>query len=192
MSRLRIRMQPCETRPGSSSGWLVPWMPMNPPPASRSASPSARVVPNASGRRPASRSRVSRLRTMNAPRGVGQRRCADPDPRAEDRAAPRARAARCSAPAVDDQVRAHDLVAAEPVARGPSRWCRWAAPPAAPDPEHAADVAASEQRQRLGRALRRARRIARDARAPRPAPHGRRRRALDERPAPEVAAGPLS
>ena len=27
MSALRRRMQPCETRPGTRSGWLVPWMP---------------------------------------------------------------------------------------------------------------------------------------------------------------------
>ena len=32
MSRLRIRMQPCEGRPGTSQGWLVPWMPTTPPP----------------------------------------------------------------------------------------------------------------------------------------------------------------
>ena len=26
------RMQPCETRPGRSPGWFVPWMPTTPPP----------------------------------------------------------------------------------------------------------------------------------------------------------------
>ena len=31
MSALRTRMQPCDGRPGISSGWSVPWMPTTPP-----------------------------------------------------------------------------------------------------------------------------------------------------------------
>jgi hypothetical protein len=31
MSELRIRMQPCDGRPGTSCGWFVPWMPTTPP-----------------------------------------------------------------------------------------------------------------------------------------------------------------
>ena len=47
--RFRSRMQPCEIRPGMSAGWLVPWMPMNPP-AGQSVRTSERaLVPNATG-----------------------------------------------------------------------------------------------------------------------------------------------
>ena len=49
MSALRMRMQPCETRPGSSSGRSVPWIPTKPP-AGQSVSVAERaLVPNATG-----------------------------------------------------------------------------------------------------------------------------------------------
>ena len=48
MSALRIRMQPCETARPMSHGWLVPWMPMTPPPG-HSDSREYAAVPNASG-----------------------------------------------------------------------------------------------------------------------------------------------
>ena len=49
MSWLRIRMHPCETRPGRSSGRFVPWIPTKPP-AGQSVSTSDRaLVPNATG-----------------------------------------------------------------------------------------------------------------------------------------------
>jgi hypothetical protein len=31
MAAFGMRTQPCETWPGSTSGWFVPWMPMKPP-----------------------------------------------------------------------------------------------------------------------------------------------------------------
>ena len=42
------RMQPCDGRPGMSSGWLVPWMPTTPPPG-QSDSFEYAAVPNAHG-----------------------------------------------------------------------------------------------------------------------------------------------
>ena len=49
MSALRSLMQPCETRPGMSDGWFVPWMPTKPP-AGQSVSVGERaLVPKATG-----------------------------------------------------------------------------------------------------------------------------------------------
>ena len=48
-ARSRMRMQPCDGRPGISFGALVPWMPMYPP-AGHSVSTAERaLVPNAIG-----------------------------------------------------------------------------------------------------------------------------------------------
>ena len=49
MSRLRMRMQPWETRPGSRPGRSVPWMPMNPPAGQSVSRVERALVPNASG-----------------------------------------------------------------------------------------------------------------------------------------------
>ena len=46
---LGIRMQPCEIRPGISSGSSVPWMPTNPPPGQSVSVVERAVVPNARG-----------------------------------------------------------------------------------------------------------------------------------------------
>ena len=48
MSWFLMRMHPCDTAPGSSSGRLVPWMPMNPP-AGQSLRSDWALVPKASG-----------------------------------------------------------------------------------------------------------------------------------------------
>ena len=49
MSALRIRMQPCETRPGMQIRRSVPWMPMKPPAGQSVRSAERALVPNATG-----------------------------------------------------------------------------------------------------------------------------------------------
>ena len=49
MSAFRSRMQPCEIRPGMSWGWLVPWMPMNPPAGQSVRTAERALVPKATG-----------------------------------------------------------------------------------------------------------------------------------------------
>ena len=49
MSALRIRMQPCEIRPGISSGRSVPWMPTKPPPGQSVSMAERALVPKATG-----------------------------------------------------------------------------------------------------------------------------------------------
>jgi len=49
MSALRSRMQPCETRPGRSSGSLVPWMPTTTPPGQSVRTGEWALVPKTSG-----------------------------------------------------------------------------------------------------------------------------------------------
>jgi hypothetical protein len=49
MSALRIRMHPCETRPGKSHGSFVPWIPTNPPPGQSVRTRDRALVPKASG-----------------------------------------------------------------------------------------------------------------------------------------------
>ena len=49
MSALRIRMQPCDTRPGTRSGRSVPWMPTKPPAGQSVAAGDRALVPNATG-----------------------------------------------------------------------------------------------------------------------------------------------
>jgi hypothetical protein len=44
-----MRMQPCEMRPGTSFGALVPWMPTKPPPGQSVRTGERAVVPNAIG-----------------------------------------------------------------------------------------------------------------------------------------------
>jgi len=51
MSALRMLMQPCAGRPAISCGWLVPWMPTTPPPASRSVGPTWRWSRTRAGRK---------------------------------------------------------------------------------------------------------------------------------------------
>ena len=89
MSALRMRMHPCDTRPGRRSGRSVPWIPMKPP-AGQSVKTGERAsVPKATGPYSGLAKRSSRLRTMNLPRGVGQRALPDPDRDAQQRAAAR-------------------------------------------------------------------------------------------------------
>ena len=49
MSALRIRMQPCETRPGRISGRSVPWIPTKPPAGQSVRVAERALVPNATG-----------------------------------------------------------------------------------------------------------------------------------------------
>ena len=71
MSALRRRMQPCETRPGMSSGRSVPWIPTKPP-AGQSVSVGERaLVPKATGPYMGLSYPWRRLRTRNSPAGVG-------------------------------------------------------------------------------------------------------------------------
>ena len=49
MSRLRMRMQPCDTRPGTRSGRSVPWMPMKPPAGQSVSVGDVALVPKATG-----------------------------------------------------------------------------------------------------------------------------------------------
>ena len=49
MSRFRILMQPCDTRPGMSPGAFVPWMPMYPPPGQSVSTADLAFVPKATG-----------------------------------------------------------------------------------------------------------------------------------------------
>jgi hypothetical protein len=49
MSGLRIRMQPCEMRPGTRSGRSVPWIPTKPPAGQSVAVGERALVPNATG-----------------------------------------------------------------------------------------------------------------------------------------------
>ena len=43
------RTQPCDGRPGISSGWLVPWIPTTPPPGQSVSLSEYADVPNAQG-----------------------------------------------------------------------------------------------------------------------------------------------
>jgi hypothetical protein len=45
----RSRMHPCETRPGMSPGWFVPWMPTNPPAGQSVRMADRALVPKAIG-----------------------------------------------------------------------------------------------------------------------------------------------
>src|SRR5919108_2312840 len=45
--RFGSRTQPCETRPGRISGWLVPWIPMKPPPGQSVSTADRPFVPKA-------------------------------------------------------------------------------------------------------------------------------------------------
>jgi hypothetical protein len=49
MSPLRSRMQPWEIRPGTSSGWLVPWIPTYPPAGQSVNVADCALVPKATG-----------------------------------------------------------------------------------------------------------------------------------------------
>ena len=42
-------MQPCETYPGMSPGWFVPWTPMKPPPGQSVSTAERAEVPKAMG-----------------------------------------------------------------------------------------------------------------------------------------------
>ena len=89
MSALRMRMHPCDTRPGSRSGRSVPWIPMKPPAGQSVKTGDRASVPKATGPYCGLAKRSSRLRTMNRPCGVGQRGLADADRDAQQRAPPR-------------------------------------------------------------------------------------------------------
>jgi hypothetical protein len=49
MSAFRIRMQPWDTRPGTSSGWFVPWIPTKPPAGQSVRTADRALVPKAIG-----------------------------------------------------------------------------------------------------------------------------------------------
>jgi hypothetical protein len=49
MSSFRSLTQPCETRPGISSGVAVPWIPTKPPAGQSVSTPERALVPNATG-----------------------------------------------------------------------------------------------------------------------------------------------
>ena len=118
MSALRIRMQPCETRPGQDIRPVrCRGYPRSLPPASRSAWPSVRSSRTPPARSAGSRSARAGCGRGTRPRGVGQRSCPIPIARAEDRPAARAAASRSSAAAVDHEPMAHELVGAQRAAR---------------------------------------------------------------------------
>lgn len=48
-SRLLIRIHPCETGPGISSGLSVPWIPTNPPAGQSVRTGERALVPKATG-----------------------------------------------------------------------------------------------------------------------------------------------